>query len=164
MTYSDANLKPRDVSRRNFLKVLGVASTAIVVTPPLSATSKAHAEEIGVPLRGPDGRIIVFHPPMASGIPLGGMGAGTFELCADGGMYEWQIFNNWAQRLVLPDTFFAVRANEKAKPAVTRRLETVRHSSNPGQPVKNITYEGRAPIARLRYYEPGLPVEISLTA
>ena len=164
MTDSDADPKPSEVSRRNFLKVLGAASTAMAITPPLSATAKAYTEEIGVPLRGPDGRVIVFHPPMASGIPLGGMGAGTFELRADGGMYEWQTFNNWAQRLVLPDTFFAIRANEKAQPAVTRRLETIRHSSNPGQPVKNITYEGRAPIARLRYEEPALPVEISLTA
>ncbi len=153
-----------DVSRRSMLKVIAAASTAMVLNPPLGATAKAYAEEIGVPLRGPDGRVIVFHPPMASGIPLGGMGAGTFELRADGGMYEWQIFNNWAQRLVLPDTFFAVRANENAKPAVTRRLETIRHGNNPGTPVKNITYEGRSPIARLRYDEPALPVEISLTA
>ena len=164
MTDSDANIKPENVSRRNFLKVLGAASSAMVITPPLSATAKAYAEEIGVPLRGPDGRIIVFHPPMASGIPLGGMGAGTFELRADGGMYEWQIFNNWAQRLVLPDTFFAIRTNQPDRPTVTRRLETIRQSSNPGQPVKNITYEGRAPIARLRYDEPALPIAVLLTA
>ncbi len=164
MTDFNASPKPNEVSRRNFLKVLGAASTAMVIAPPLSATAKAYAEEIGVPLRGPDGKIIVFHPPMASGIPLGGMGAGTFEIRADGGMYEWQIFNNWAQRLVLPDTFFAIRAQEQGKAAVVRRLETIRQSSNPGQPVKNITYEGRAPIARLRYEEPALPVAVSLTA
>ena len=108
---TDRQRVQRDVSRRSMLKVIAAASTAMVLNPPLGATAKAYAEEIGVPLRGPDGRVIVFHPPMASGIPLGGMGAGTFELRADGGMYEWQIFNNWAQRLVLPDTFFAVRAN-----------------------------------------------------
>ncbi|MHB1769426.1 MAG: GH116 family glycosyl-hydrolase, partial [Phycisphaerae bacterium] len=161
---TDVEPAQRDVSRRSVLKVIAAASAAMVLTPPLSATAKAHAEEIGVPLRGPDGRIIVFHPPMASGIPLGGMGAGTFEIRADGGMYEWQIFNNWGQRLVLPDTFFAIRANETGKSAVTRRLETIRHSSNPGQGVKNITYEGRSPIARLRYDEPALPVKVSLTA
>ena len=161
---TDVEPAQRDVSRRSVLKVIAAASAAMVLTPPLSATAKAHAEEIGVPLRGPDGRIIVFHPPMASGIPLGGMGAGTFEIRADGGMYEWQIFNNWGQRLVLPDTFFAIRANETGKSAVTRRLETIRHSFNPGQGVKNITYEGRSPIARLRYDEPALPVEVSLTA
>lgn len=153
-----------DISRRGFLKVLTAASAALAITPAPSATELAYAEEIGVPLRGPDGRIIVFHPPMASGIPLGGMGAGTFEIRADGGMYQWQIFNNWAQRLVLPDTFFAIRAKEEGKSAVTRRLETIRHTSNPGKPVKNITYEGRAPIARLRYEEPALPVDVSLTA
>ncbi len=152
------------VSRRNFLKVLTGASTAAMLSGPISATARAHAEEIGVPLRGPDGRIIVFHPPMASGIALGGMGAGTFELRADGGFYEWQIFNNWAQRLILPDTFFAVRAGEKGKPAITRRLETIRRTTNPGKPVVGITYEGRSPIARLRYEDPELPVQISLTA
>ena len=74
MTSSDASLKPNEVSRRNFLKVLGAASTAMAITPPVSATAKAYAEEIGAPLRGPDGKVIVFHPPMASGIPLGGHG------------------------------------------------------------------------------------------
>ncbi len=152
------------VSRRNFLKVLTAASVATTLAPVISATSQAYAEEIGVPLRGPDGRVIVFHPPMASGIPLGGMGAGTFELRADGGMYEWQIFNNWGQRLVLPDTFFAIRAQEQGKVPVVRRLETIRHTSNPGTPVSNITYEGRFPIARLKYEEPALPVNVSLTA
>ena len=152
------------INRRNFLKVLTAASTAMIITPPPCATALVHAEEIGVPLRGPDGKVIVFHPPMASGIDLGGMGAGTFELRADGGMYEWQIFNNWAQKLVLPDTFFAVRAQENGKTPITRRLETIRHTSNPGPPVKNITYEGRAPIARLAYDEPELPVQVALTA
>ncbi len=152
------------VSRRNFLKVLTTASAAMSLAPAMSATSLAHAEEIGVPLRGPDGKVIVFHPPMASGIPLGGMGAGTFEIRADGGMYEWQIFNNWGQRLVLPDTFFAIRAQEQGKAAITRRLETIRHTSNPGTPVPDITYEGRFPFARLKYNEPALPVNVSLTA
>ena len=161
---TDAARVPNNMSRRNVLKVIAAASTSMVLTPAPGATALAYAEEIGVPLRGPDGRIIVFHPPMASGIPLGGMGAGTFELRADGGMYEWQIFNNWGQRLVLPDTFFAIRASQKGRRAVTRRLETIRHSPNPGQGIKNITYEGRSPIARLRYEEPELPVEISLTA
>ncbi len=152
------------VSRRTFLKVVTAASATAAMYPPISATSLAYAEAQGVPLRGPDGRIIVFHPPMASGIPLGGMGAGTFEIRADGGMYEWQIFNNWAQKLILPATFFAIRAQEDGKEVVTRRLETIRGTENPGQPVKNITYEGRSPIARLRYEEPSLPVKVSLSA
>ncbi len=164
MSNSEVDLVQHNISRRNFLKVLTAASTAMAVIPPMSATSLAHSEEVGVALRGPDGKVIVFHPPMASGIPLGGMGAGTFEIRADGAMYEWQIFNNWAQRLVLPDTFFAIRTEEKGKAAVTRRLETLRHTPNPGQPVANITYEGRAPMARLRYEEPALPVDVSLTA
>ncbi len=164
MSNSEIDQVKSDISRRGFLKVLTAASAAMALAPAPSATAQAHSEDIGVPLRGVDGRIIVFHPPMASGIPLGGMGAGTFELRADGGMYEWQLFNNWAQRLILPDTFFAIRATENGKPAITRRLETIRHTTNPGQPVKNITYEGRAPIARLRYDEPALPVDISLTA
>lgn len=136
----------------------------MMVIPPPCATAAAHAEEIGAELRGPDGRTIVFHPPMASGIALGGMGAGTFELRAEGAMYEWQIFNNWGQRLVLPDTFFAIRTAVNGRAPVTRRLEAIRRTRHPGQPVKNITYEGRAPIARLRYQEPDLPLDVSLTA
>ena len=155
------------VSRREFLTVLTTGAAAMAVVPVPSATALAHSEAKGAALRGPDGRIISFHPPMASGIPLGGMGAGTFEIRADGAMYDWQIFNNWAQKLILPDTFFAIHAqqNGPAGPAtVTRRLETLRHNGKPGAPVGNITYVGRFPIAQLNYDEPALPVNVKLTA
>ena len=92
MHNSEADSVKKDLSRRSFLKVLTAASASMTIAPPAGAAARSHFEGIGVPLRGPDGKVIVFHPPMASGIPLGGMGAGTFEIRADGGMYDWQIF------------------------------------------------------------------------
>ena len=37
---------------------------------------------------------------LASGIPLGGIGAGSVEIRADGKLYEWHEFNNgpWSSR------------------------------------------------------------------
>lgn len=82
---------------------------------------------------------------MSSGIPLVGMGAGTFELRADGRMYEWQIFNNWASTLTLPDTFFGIHTSGGGHAPVARRLETVTDTLLPGTPVEQITYEGKFP-------------------
>lgn len=117
----------------------------------------------GLPARQADGGFL-YHPPMSSGIPLGGMGAGTFEIRADGRMYEWQIFNNWASTLALPDTFFGIHTSGGGRAPMARRLETVTDTSAPGMPVEQITFEGGFPFAKLAYDDADLPVQTTLTA
>lgn len=89
-----------------------------------------------------------------SGIPLGGIGAGYFEIRADGEFYEWQIFNNRPWRMGgakeelmdQDDFFFAIRVKAKE------------------ENVEEIEYVGEYPLVTLNFKDPSLPIEVSLTA
>ena len=151
-----------EITRRDFLRT--AATSALVATAaPGQLISPRTLLAATLPVRREDGSFF-YHPPMSSGIPLGGMGAGTFEIRADGRTHEWQIFNNWASTLTLPDTFFAVQTTDSSKKSVARRLETITNTRLPGTPVEQITYEGKFPIAQLSYEDPDLPVHVSLNA
>ena len=149
-----------EITRRDFLKT---AAATVAVAGAGELISSGTLRAAGLPARRADGGFL-YHPPMSSGIPLGGMGAGTFEIRADGRTHEWQIFNNWASTLTLPDTFFAIHTAGGGRPSVSRRLETVTDDRLPGTPVEQITYEGKFPIARLAYEDHELPVQTTLTA
>jgi uncharacterized membrane protein len=151
-----------EITRRDFLRSAAVTA-AVAVAGPGQIISPGALFAAKLPARREDGGFL-YHPPMSSGIPLGGMGAGTFEIRADGRMYEWQIFNNWASTLMLPDTFFGLYTSGGGRAPVARRLETASDDRLPGTPVEQITYEGKFPTARLSYEDPDLPVEIALTA
>jgi len=120
----------------------------------------------------------VYH---SSGIPLGGLGTGSIEIRPDGYFHEWQIFNlgAWAPqqpqccKVSGPDlppwalSFYA-RALESGRKPVVRRLglrsEVHNLYSFPWlKSVRRIDFEGRYPVARLRYVDGGLPVELSAT-
>lgn len=151
---------PVEITRRDFLKT---AAATVAVAGAGELISPGALRAAGLPARRQDGGFL-YHPPMSSGIPLGGMGAGTFEIRADGRTHEWQIFNNWASTLTLPDTFFAIHTSGGGRPSISRRLETVTDALLPGTPVEQITYEGKFPIARLAYEDHELPVQTTLTA
>lgn len=151
-----------EITRRDFLRT-AAATAAVAVAGPGQLIRPDALRAAGLPARRADGGFL-YHPPMSSGIPLGGMGAGTFEIRADGRMYEWQVFNNWASTLTLPDTFFAVHTSRGGHAPIARRLETATDTHLPGTPVEQITYEGEFPIARLSYDDPDLPVKTTLTA
>ncbi len=151
-----------EITRRDFLRT-AAATAAVAVAGPGQLIRPDALRAAGLPARRADGGFL-YHPPMSSGIPLGGMGAGTFEIRADGRMYEWQVFNNWASTLTLPDTFFGIYAAQSGHKPVARRLETVTDARLPGMPVEQITYEGKFPIARLSYDDPDLPVQTTLIA
>ncbi len=104
-----------------------------------------------------------------SGVVLGGIGAGSIEIRADGRLYEWLIFNNgpWASRTELrnrtcldPDSlFFAVRVSN-GKDIVVRLLRSSEYyyGASPYtlpwlRPVKAIEYSGEPPFAFLKYID-----------
>lgn len=151
-----------EITRRDFLKTAAVTA-AVAVAGPGELIRPGTLRAAGLPAQQADGGFL-YHPPMSSGIPLGGMGAGTFEIRADGRLHEWQVFNNWASTLTLPDTFFGIHTSGGGHAPVARRLETVTDSFLPGTPVEQITYEGKFPFARLAYDDPDLPVKTALTA
>jgi uncharacterized protein (DUF608 family) len=151
-----------EITRRDFLRT--AASTAVIaVAGPGQLIRPQALRAAAIPQRQPDGGFI-YHPPMSSGIPLGGMGAGTFEIRADGRTYEWQVFNNWASTMSLPDTFFAIQTSGGGQASIARRLETATDKTLPGMPVEQIAFEGQFPFARLTYEDAELPVHIGLTA
>ena len=103
------------------------------------------------------------------GVPLGGIGAGTVELRADGSFREWQIFNNWGDSQSLDvyayfppvdllNAFLAIKVEGSAYV-----LETQPPADLPG--VEAIDYDGKFPFAALEYHLPnGAPIRLSLEA
>lgn len=86
---------------------------------------------------------------------LGGIGAGNFEIGADGQLTNWQLCNNLREGLV--PFYFAVKAGEIAK-----LLQT---AGGPDWPrIGQIEMTGQYPTATLQFKDPELPVTVELTA
>ncbi|RLG82661.1 MAG: hypothetical protein DRO39_09300 [Thermoprotei archaeon] len=130
----------------------------------------------------------------ASGVALGGIGTGSIEIRPDGRLYEWLIFNNkpWSGYgepefpMGPDDLVFALRARAPGEEPVVRLLQTGIWRDREGlcasyrscggcvidpyhtpwvRGVERIEFDGRPPIARLRYAdsafdELGLCVEL----
>jgi hypothetical protein len=58
----------------------------------------------------------------ALAMPLGGIGCGSVAICGDGGLRQWQIFNNIYHNAQVPHSFFAVRAQVGGAQPVARVL------------------------------------------
>ena len=125
---------------------------------------------------------------LASGIPLGGLGTGSVELRDDGCFHDWELFNNYqwsgaardaAPEMWAEDAFFAVRVQTPgAEPRVRLLYDDAKlmRAADPHhnhaftytfpflRHVHEITYAGQHPFAKLRYADPGLPLELSLQA
>ena len=98
----------------------------------------------------------------AIAMPMGGIGAGSVSLCGTGELREWEIFNRYNPRAVLPGSFFAVRARSAGKQAIARLLQTA--AVGPLPTVENIEFIGEYPVAMLRYRDRDLPIDVSLEA
>ncbi|MHC4714629.1 MAG: GH116 family glycosyl-hydrolase, partial [Planctomycetota bacterium] len=128
-------------------------------------------------------------PTEYSGIPLGGIGAGTFEVRADGHFHEWQIMNNKplanapaTARMDDEGLFFGIAVNDGRNPRVmmlnrprwsdhdhTMSWESLRWTCEPYhmpwmEYPRRISYEGRFPFAALNYDAPRFPVSATLEA
>ena len=58
----------------------------------------------------------------AVAMPLGGLGTGSVALCGDGGLRQWQIFNQVNHAAHVPHSFFAIWARQGRQPPVARVL------------------------------------------
>ncbi len=125
---------------------------------------------------------------LASGIPLGGLGAGSVEIRDDGLFHDWEIFNNYqfsGNQADLPpemwseDAFFAIRAQPAGEHPRVRLLydddkksrataEWYDYAQIYNYPflrnVQRISYSSRHPFAKLDYTDPGLPLRVELQA
>ncbi|MEM1569274.1 MAG: GH116 family glycosyl hydrolase [Candidatus Bathyarchaeia archaeon] len=128
----------------------------------------------------------VVSPIPESGIPLGGIGTGSFEIRADGKFYEWQIFNNKPWRCggapwedgkedyMDPNgLFFAVRLKPKDGEPLIRLLRFGYVDVELGydlytlpwvKGVESIEYLGEYPLAKLRFIDSLLMVNVELEA
>ncbi len=55
-------------------------------------------------------------------MPLGGVGAGQIAIGADGGLRQWQIFNQINHAAFVPHSFFAIRATTTEPPLDVVRI------------------------------------------
>src|ERR1700739_2420221 len=117
-------------------------------------------------------------------MPLGGIGTGNLAICADGGLRQWQLHNIGNHAGALPGSFFALRVSRWEPPldevrilqapprastgtpvftdAVVRDCQRDLLSRHPG--VARTTFCGTYPIARVRYLDPALPLDVTLEA
>ena len=123
----------------------------------------------------------------AVAMPLGGLGTGSLAICGDGGLRQWQLFNQVNHAAHLPHSFFAVWARPERGAPAARVLQSdacyddagfvpPKTSSDHVVPqesrallralpgVATVEFVGEYPFARLAYRDQGLPVEVDLEA
>lgn len=112
----------------------------------------------------------------ALAFPLGGIGTGNVSLGARGDLRDWEIFNHPGKGALLPNTFFAIRAEVSGQAPVVKVLEgpiqpphTLSHGYHPwtgaGLPrLQSATFKGEYPFAAIDFEDPDLPVQVRLEA
>jgi len=97
-----------------------------------------------------------------AGVPLGGIGCGTFELRTDGTISHATINNNWdAPTGNLPGCFAAIWTNAGGR--ILARVLALQNSYNLPS-IAEIDYRGLFPQVFIDYQDPALPVDLSLRA
>jgi uncharacterized protein (DUF608 family) len=122
----------------------------------------------------------------ALALPIGGIGTGCFSLNGNGGLCDWEIFHRPNKGCLLPNTFFAIRAQADDAPAVLRVLQTlpdgpligdilgtnfyghgfgVRRESGLGFPLmRSSTFLGQYPFGTVEFEDDRLPVQVTMMA
>lgn len=140
------------ISRRTFLK----AGAGVVTAGVAGAPVKLHAKQCCSRSEA---------PKQNSGIPLGGLGAGTVEIRDDGFFHDWQLFGNWRHEELeqqFEDAFFAFHSSTDTGRAEKRILAAEwRHGV---APVEQIGYTGQFPFATLDYCWKEAPCSVRLAA
>lgn len=121
-------------------------------------------------------------------MPLGGIGTGQVAIGGDGGLRQWQLFNQANHLAFVPDSFFAIRTSPSPDPGTgdvrilqseevldlppintplvnddhipTQQADLVRTFGG----VERTTFTGAYPFARLSYEDSTLPLDVSLEA
>jgi uncharacterized protein (DUF608 family) len=97
-----------------------------------------------------------------SGVPLGGIGAGSVELWPDGALHDWRIAGNWDLAKEADFSLFAVRTTSTGRKPEVRILQNSRWAGRRG--TQKINYDGRFPFVFLGYGGQSSPVSIKAEA
>jgi non-lysosomal glucosylceramidase len=122
----------------------------------------------------------------ALAMPLGGIGCGSVAICGDGGLRQWQIFNNICHDAHVPHSFFAVRVQTSGAEPVARVLMSGARYDDAFEPapgvsdhvvptasrqllaalpgVARIRFVGEYPVAEVYYEDDALPIAVVLEA
>ncbi|NUQ00113.1 MAG: hypothetical protein HUU35_09700, partial [Armatimonadetes bacterium] len=108
--------------------------------------------------------------------PLGGLGTGCVSLGGWGQLRDWEIRNRPAKGFQIPQAFFMLRCQTAAE-SITRVLQgpvggsyvgdgrSLAYTAGQGLPhFREVSFEGRFPIATVRLTDPAMPVRVELEA
>lgn len=114
-----------------------------------------------------DARGALHTPPVGirSGIAMGGFGAGSIELRADGRLVDWQIFNNSpadGSKTNVEEAFLAIRTQRGNASPQAITLRTNPPASLPA--VETMGFAGAYPVTRLRPMDDRIPLRTALFA
>lgn len=102
---------------------------------------------------------VVHSRRLASGVPFGGIGTGTFQVMTDGRISAATYNNNWAYPTGdLPGCFAAVHV-KTATQKVSRVLALKSAYELPS--IAGLNYEGLFPVAKMTFQDQMLPISIS---
>ena len=123
---------------------------------------------------------LIMTKPSLSGIPLGGVGAGSVELMPDGEFHYWQIANpprmtrvSWENKVDDGESHtgalsFWVRTEKEGRRPVVRKLgmrtdpDDFTYRLFPwNKPVETIRFNGRFPVCELTYEDAALPCRLT---
>ncbi len=106
------------------------------------------------------GRVYSGENLTAISLPVGGIGAGCIQINGKAERHIWQIHNNFTG-VVIPHSFFAVRAKAGGEPIV-RAMQT--SAVGPFAPMESLTFRGEYPFAWYDFQDDKLPVAVSMEA
>jgi uncharacterized protein (DUF608 family) len=92
-------------------------------------------------------------------LPVGGIAAGPIQINGEARRHIWQIFRNYPA-ITLPNSFFAVRAQDGKADPVVRVLQTV--GEGPFAPMKALSFSGEYPFGWYTFEEPAMPMQVSM--
>ena len=149
---------PLTLDRRGFLGLTSAGAAALLAGPDWLGRAEAAADlekwKQSLAERG-EPRVYRSDLHTDARMHLGGIGTGNFELGADGQFTTWQLFNTLRDGHV--PFYLAVKVGE-----VAHLLQT---TGGPAVPrVARIEMVGEYPIARLRFIDAALPIELELEA
>ena len=156
------------MSRRQFLEIVAAATAELTVAERLIGAVGAETSsrptmpgpgQTAYPRTAP--RIYRGKNLEAVAMPLGGIGTGSIWLDGRGRLSVWQIFNNLNENTI-PDSFFGLKVRRDSGEPLVRALQT--EAASDLQAVESLEFEGGYPLARIRYVDTALPVEVQLEA
>ncbi len=153
------------------LTACALPGSAATPVRPQATQEKAKAGQTQSKIQNPKSKIespstlnpgIIHSQRLNSGVPLGGIGAGTFQLLTDGTVSRATVANNWLHPgSDAPGCFGAVWTQVNGR-KTARALTLNKAYFLPT--IATLDYDGLFPQARLTFPDPALPVSVSLLA